>query len=266
LLSIVLVFVGLGLPLPAKAHRLDEYLQAARFSVARNGLNFEIDLTPGSAVASRIFSLIDTNKDGRISEAEGSAYAEQLRRSIELSIDSMPVSLIDTNKDGRISEAEGSAYAEQLRRSIELSIDGMPVPLKLIPGVFPELAEMNDGTGMIRLHGTAEFTALAAGRHALYYRNTHEPNISVYLSNALIPTDTQVEITAQHRDNAQDELIIDYRVAPDSHSPSLWWLLVAAPVVGVGAGFMSASFKLKQKIRAGATVSGEESTDSAQRC
>jgi len=230
LLSIVLVFAGLGLPLPAKAHRLDEYLQAARFSVARNGLNFEIDLTPGVAVASRIFSLIDTNKDGRI------------------------------------SEEEGSAYAEQLRRSIELSIDGMPVPLKLIPGVFPELAEMNDGTGMIRLHGTAEFTAVAAGRHALYYRNTHEPNISVYLSNALIPTDKQVEITAQHRDNAQDELIIDYRVAPDSHSPSLWWLLVAAPVVGVGAGFMSASFKLKQKIRAGATVSGEQSTDSAQRC
>src|SRR5690348_11377873 len=110
---VIVVLAGLGLPVPANAHRLDEYLQAARFSVERNRLNFEIDLTPGSAVASRIFSLIDTNHDGRI------------------------------------SEEEGSAYAGQLRRAIELSIDGMPVPLKLNPGQFPELAEMNDGTGMI---------------------------------------------------------------------------------------------------------------------
>jgi hypothetical protein len=227
-LFIVLVFAGLGLPVPAKAHRLDEYLQAARFSIERNRLHFEIDLTPGSVVASRIFSLIDTDHDGRI------------------------------------SEGERHGYAEQIRGSIELSIDGMPVAVKLIPGQFPELAEMNDGTGMIRLHGTAEFPAVAAGRHALYYRNRHEPDISVYLSNALIPTDNQVEIIAQHRDNTQDELIIDFRVAPDSHWPSLWWLIVAAPVAGAGAGFMPA-FKLKQKIRAGTSVNGERSTDSGQR-
>jgi hypothetical protein len=218
-LFIVLALAGLSLAEPVQAHRLDEYLQAARFSIGRKCLDFEIDLTPGSAVASQVFSLIDTNQDSRI------------------------------------SEDEGRAYAEQLRRSIELSIDGMPVALKLIPGQFPDLAEMNDGTGMIRLHGTAEFPAVATGRHALYYRNTHEPNISVYLSNALVPTDKQVEITAQHRDNAQDELIIDYRVAVDSHWPSLWWLLVAAPLAGL---------KFKQKIRPAAAVSRQQSTDTAQ--
>jgi hypothetical protein len=143
-------------------------------------------------------------------------------------------SLIDTNHDGRISEDEGRAYAEQLRHSIELLIDGVPVSPKLIPGQFPELAEMNEGTGMIRLQGSADFPAVAAGRHALYYRNRHEPSISVYLSNALVSSDKQVEITAQHRDNAQDELIIDYRLAGDSHWPSLWWLLVAAPLAAVG--------------------------------
>jgi hypothetical protein len=227
-LAIVLVFAAMGLPEPAKAHRLDEYLQAARFSIERNRLDFEIDLTPGAAVAPQVFSLIDTNQDGRI------------------------------------SEDEGHAYAEQLRRSIELSIDGVPVVLKLTPTQFPELAEMNAGTGMIRLHGTAEFPAVGPGRHALCYRNTHEPNISVYLSNALVPADKQVEVTAQHRDNAQDELIIDYRVAPDSHWPSPWWLLVAAPLAGVGAGFTPAC-KFKQKIRPSAAVSGEQSTDSAQR-
>ena len=193
---IVLALAGLVLPEPAKAHRLDEYLQAARFSIERNRLNFEIDLTPGSAVAPQVFSLIDTNKDGRI------------------------------------SEDEGRAYAEQLRRSIELSIDGVPLALKLTPTQFPGLAEMNDGTGMIRLRGTAEFPAVAAGGHALYYRNAHQPNISVYLSNALVPVDKQVEITAQHRDNAQDELTIDYQVTRNSSWPSPWWLLAAVAIAG----------------------------------
>jgi hypothetical protein len=187
---------SLGLPEPVKAHRLDEYLQAARFSIERNRLDFEIDLSPGAAVASRVFSSIDTNHDGRI------------------------------------SDEEGRTYAEELRRAIELSIDGVPLALTFAPGQFPELAEMNAGTGMIRLHGTAEFPSVAAGRHALYYRNTHQPDISVYLSNALVPVDKQVEVTAQLRDNAQDELTIDYRVTPGSAWPSLWWLVIAVVLAG----------------------------------
>jgi hypothetical protein len=192
---VIVVCLLVGLPESISAHRLDEYLQAARFSIERNRLDFEIDLTPGAAVAPQVFSLIDTNHDGRI------------------------------------SENEGRAYAEQLGRAIELSIDGVPLTLKLAPMQFPELADMNAGTGMIRLHGSAEFPALASGRHALYYRNTHQPDISVYLSNALVPVDKQIEITAQLRDNAQDELTIDYRVTPVSPRPSKWWLLA----VGVTA-------------------------------
>jgi hypothetical protein len=180
----------LGFPEPVKAHRLDEYLQAARFSIGRDRLDFEIDLTPGAAVASRVFSSIDTNHDGRI------------------------------------SDEEGRSYAEELRRAIQLSIDGVPLALTFAPGQFPELADMNAGTGMIRLHGTAGFPAVSAGRHALYYRNAHQPDISVYLSNALVPVDKEVEIAAQLRDNAQDELTIDYRVIPMLPHLSLWWLMV----------------------------------------
>src|SRR5215467_5668526 len=84
LLTIALAFALLGSPETARAHRLDEYLQAARFSIERYRLDFEIDLTPGSAVAARVFSLIDANRDGRISEEEGQAYSEQLRRAIQL--------------------------------------------------------------------------------------------------------------------------------------------------------------------------------------
>ena len=194
---VVLVCLLLGLPRSISAHRLDEYLQAARFSIERNRLDFEIDLTPGAAVASRVFSSIDANHDGRI------------------------------------SDEEGRTYAEQLRRAIELSIDGIPLVLTFAPGQFPELAEMNAGMGMIRFHGSAEFPAVAAGRHALYYRNTHQPDISVYLSNALVPVDKQVEIGAQLRDNAQDELTIDYRVTSGSEWPSPWWLVVAVVLAGI---------------------------------
>jgi len=206
---VVIVCLLLGLPESISAHRLDEYLQAARFSIERNRLDFEIDLTPGAAVASRVFSSIDTNHDGRI------------------------------------SDEEGRAYAEQLRRAIQLSIDGVPLALTFAPGQFPGLAEMNAGTGMIRLHGTAGFPSVGAGRHALYYRNTHQPDISVYLSNALVPIDKQVEITAQLRDNAQDELTIDYRMTPVSPRPSSWWLLVAGLIAGflfVGAVYDRAFF------------------------
>ena len=192
--------VVLGLPAPAGAHRLDEYLQAARFSIERNHVDMEIDLTPGSSVAARVFSLIDTNRDGRI------------------------------------SEEEGRAYADQLRRGIELSVDGVPLALHFAPGLFPEFQDMNAGTGMIRFHAAAEFPAAAPGRHELLYRNTHQPDISVYLSNALVPVDRQIEINAQRRDTSQAELAIDYRVVAKSAWPVFWFLPGAVLFLSVGFG------------------------------
>ena len=38
---------------PAAAHRLDEYLQATRLSIDIDRVDLEIDLTAGSAMASR---------------------------------------------------------------------------------------------------------------------------------------------------------------------------------------------------------------------
>ena len=49
---------GLLLVLSASpsAHRLDEYLQAARLSLAHTRVELEIDLTPGASVADGIIS------------------------------------------------------------------------------------------------------------------------------------------------------------------------------------------------------------------
>src|SRR4051812_11525136 len=91
LIAVTLTGVWLGLSDNAGAHRLDEYLQAARFSVERNCVRVEIDLTPGITVVPQVVSLIDTNHDGRISPAEADAYARQVFNSIELTVDKVAV-------------------------------------------------------------------------------------------------------------------------------------------------------------------------------
>ena len=59
------------------AHRLDEYLQAARVSVAPNRLDVDWELSPGVAVAERVRRLLDCDGDGRVSEAEADALPMQ---------------------------------------------------------------------------------------------------------------------------------------------------------------------------------------------
>src|SRR4051812_3412896 len=61
LAGILLVFAG-----SASAHRLDQYLQATRLSLAADQVGVEIDLTPGVEVAPAVFALINTDHDGRI--------------------------------------------------------------------------------------------------------------------------------------------------------------------------------------------------------
>ena len=68
----------------ALAHRLDEYLQATRVSVATNRINLSIDLTPGVTVADQVLAVIDKNVDGQVSKDEGNDYARRfLKRSEE---------------------------------------------------------------------------------------------------------------------------------------------------------------------------------------
>src|SRR6266704_437804 len=71
----------------ASAHRLDEYLQATRISLGLDRIVFEMDLTPGVDVAPLVFASINTDHDGRISEAEGAAYASQVLKEIIVEID-----------------------------------------------------------------------------------------------------------------------------------------------------------------------------------
>jgi hypothetical protein len=170
------------LPL-AHAHRLDEYLQAARLSVDLDRIEVEMDLTAGQAMASQVFSWIDTNRDGEI------------------------------------SKAEGEAYAQQVLNSVTLLADGKPVPLALTEAHFPELREMNQGTGVIHLRAAGRMPAAGAGRHQVSFRNNYRPESSVYLVNALVPANPRIQIADQQRDHAQHSLLMSYTVA--SRTPPL---------------------------------------------
>ena len=183
--------VLLVFPAPAAPHQLDEFLQATRVALARDRVVLEIDLTPGVSVAPRVFALIDTDRDRQISAAEGRAYAQQVLEDVVLRLD------------------------DERRR------------LTLVRADFPSLGEMSAGLGTIHLEARSDAPVDAPGGHQLFYQNDHQPEIGVYLVNALVPDTSRIEITGQRRDRLQHGIRLDYTVAP-SAARRLPWLIVAA--------------------------------------
>jgi len=188
--------VWLATPAPAGAHRLDEYLQATRLSIDDERVRLEIDLTAGVAVAREVFAWIDTNRDGQI------------------------------------SNAEGDAYARQVLRSVLLSVDGQPASITLTEIRYPQFRDMSLGAGTIQMRATANVSATGAGRHQLSYFNTHRPEWSVYLVNALVPTDPRIRIAGQQRDRAQHGLTLDYTVRGRAPWARTWSLLTLLAMAG----------------------------------
>jgi hypothetical protein len=197
LASLAVAGVGLATPDPAGAHRLDEYLQATRISVGAERVGLELDLTAGVEMASDVFAWIDTNRDGQI------------------------------------SSVEAEAYARQVLRSVVLSLDGRAVPITLVDFHFPQHDEMSRGVGTIRVRAAAELSASGAGRHQVSFVNSHRPERSVYLVNALVPADPRIHIGDQQRDRAQHGLTLDYTVGASAPWARTWSLLAALGMAGV---------------------------------
>jgi hypothetical protein len=197
LVTVVLLDIVLGRPVPAGAHRLDEYLQATRLSIDVDRVSVEIDLTAGVSVARQVFDWIDTNRDGQI------------------------------------SSTEGDAYAQQMLDAVVVSVDGRRAPLSLIDSRFPEARDMTAGVGTIRLRATVSLPAAASGRHQLSYFNGHQSETSVYLVNALIPEDPRIQIAGQRRDPAQHRVTVDYDVTTHPAWARTSWLLAGLAAVGL---------------------------------
>ena len=97
---------------PASAHRLDEYLQAARIGIDPDRVRIELDLTPGVSMAPRILSEIDRDHDGAVSREEARAYEALLTGDIRVDVDGRPLALEPVESQchlvGQVLKGEGT--------------------------------------------------------------------------------------------------------------------------------------------------------------
>ena len=190
------------------AHRLDEYLQAVRVSLARTRVALEVDLTPGAAVADGIVALID--RDG----------------------------------DKKISPLEAESYGRDVLTDVVLELDGHPVALTLSHVEVPSIDEMRHGIGVIQLRASADVEPRMSLRRQLHFQNNHQAGASVYLVNALIPSDRGISVVGQTRDAKQRDVRIEYSVSPQ-WPEYLYW-----PVLGAAALFfvLRRSSKIRRSV------------------
>jgi len=166
------------------AHRLDEYLQAARLGIDPDRVELSLDLTAGIAVAEVVLSEIDRDKNGMI------------------------------------SAAEARAYADRVLSAIALDVDGIPLRIELVESTFPAFDTVRSGAGTTRIQAVAKMPRLDDGLHHLRYRNAYRSDIGVYLANALVPASDRVTVSAQRRDIDQRNLVIDYRLSGQPAPPA----------------------------------------------
>jgi hypothetical protein len=157
----------------ASAHRLDEYLQATLLSIEKDRVQGLMRLTPGVAVSAFVLTSVDANADGEISEAERRAYAERVLRDVSLKIDEHKLSP------------------------------------QLISVEFPGVEEMKQGLGEIQIEFGADLPRSGRDRR-LVFENRHQSRISAYLVNCLAPSDPDIRIVAQNRNEQQSFYQVDY--------------------------------------------------------
>ncbi len=175
--------LGVGLTPSALAHRTDEYLHAAFVGIRPAEVELYLSLTPGASVAAAVLAEMDTDHDGRISEAEQRTYAEFILSRLRLDLDETP-------KQPRLNSIR-----------------------------FPEMAALQDGTGVVELRATLSTAPFSAGSHHLRLRNQHTNHTTVYLANALQPETREIEILRQTRDLTQSDLLIQFAAHPLQSGP-----------------------------------------------
>jgi hypothetical protein len=185
-----LVFAALVLTLAMRgeslAHQLDEYLQATRVSVARNRVLLEIDLTPGAAIASEVITRLD--RDG----------------------------------DKAVSPIEAAAYGQLVLSDLILKLDERSIPMTLAHVEVASVDALRSGIGAIQMRAVGDLGPDVTGRCQIYFRNNHQPSVSVYMVNALAPEDRNVSVMRQTRNPSQQEVRIDYNLGPQWPVQILW--------------------------------------------
>ena len=190
--SLVVLAVASG----ARAHTLDEYVQALRVSVDGPQLTIHLDLTPGANIAAQIIQRADSDGDGRFSPLEAEAY-------------------------GRAVIAD-----------LSVALDEAAVAPSLVRVEMPVADELRSGQGVIRVQATAPGTT-ATGPHRLHVRNEHMPALSVYLANALMPEAKSTRILRQTRDQRQQTYWLEYETGRSPVMTVAWLLSAMAGIAGL---------------------------------
>jgi hypothetical protein len=172
----LLIAVGMACHV-AHAHRLDEWLQATIVHLEPDQLTLDIRIAPGAALAARSIAEIDTDGDGRFSPAEQAAFAERIRRELDVSIDGRP-------------------WSSQLRVSS-----------------FPDPPQIRAGTGDVLLQFSGR-AAPGAGAHRLRIDSRYRRADAVYLVNALQPQAASLQSLRQERSADQSSYELDFTVTP----------------------------------------------------
>lgn len=156
----------------AGAHSADQYLQAAYLKLSPNGLELELDLTPGEQVAPQLLKLIDQNRDGILGQSELQQYAQQVVNNLQLKVD----------------------------QSLQT--------LKLEPVKPPATNVFLAGGGTIKIVARADLT-IGSGTHKLEFRNAHLPVKSAYLANVFVQSEN-IKVNQQSRNQNQSEYLVEY--------------------------------------------------------
>jgi hypothetical protein len=180
---------------PARAHRLDEYLQGTILTVEKNRMDALITLTPGVAV----FPVL--------------------------------IADIDTDGSGSISATEQRAYADRVLADLSLKIDGQPLTPRLLSMEFPGIEEMKEGRGEIRIEFEANLPSGGPNRK-LILENHHQSGIAAYQVNCLVPRDRDIRILAQKRNYTQSFYELDYVQAGmvSTSRPAAWMQAIGKPL------------------------------------
>jgi len=203
--KLLIIVTAVSLAAPAFAHRLDEYLQAIIVSIEQGHMRASMRLIPGVSVSTAV------------------------------------IAAIDVNGDGVLSEAEQHIYAQKVLRDLSLSVDGHTLNPRLSSVSFPAPEDMKEGTGEIHIDFAADLPAGGSHR-TLVIQNHHEPRMSVYLMNCLVPQDRAIQIIAQNRNQNQSYYRVEYmRSGSGPEALTSRWrsslLTALAPLAGIPSMF-----------------------------
>ncbi|MDX2005211.1 MAG: hypothetical protein SFU83_08040 [Meiothermus sp.] len=181
----------------AVAHPIDELVQASYLSLSPDALELELNLTPGAQVAAPMMQLVDTDRDGLLTQAEVERYAANV-----------------------LSE-------------LRLSVDGRAVNLELARVTKPQTSAFVAGGGTVQIIARAALPG-GAGRHVLEFENLHAPVKSGYLSNGFAQSDS-IQLFSQTRNDDQSAYRLEYGRASGGGGYATYLALALALAIGMTA-------------------------------